>query len=513
MKNIFQPIILLAALLAAACAPEMTIDTSSLNATGGGTLTAVSDELLEAVIPSSGGTVSFTFTVNNDWTAELINDRADSWLYFGPTKGKKGTVKMAVSVQPNDSYDERSASIILKSDELTRTIRITQKQLDAVLVSASSLNVGEEGGTISLEIKANIPYTFRIDPSCLDWVRETSTKALNSRTLTFEISPNESFDRREGAILISNSIASGAVSETVRIYQDGATPRIILTKSEYVVSDKGEEITVEVRSNVNVKYSISEGWVSEVATKAMSTNTFVFSVEPNTSYDERTAAINFICSEKNLSETVSIIQMQKDAIVASPDIFSIESEGGDFSVKLGHNVDFTTSIDVPWITPVTTKGFVTDVLTFNIAENTSGAARDGCITFTSADNALSQKVIVKQASNLVPLTDIVGYGIYDISGDKPAPILIVDETCQYVCSTRKDGRMFRIQSFNGGYLTRISFPGSVSEGSFIQINVSPIGIDLPAEGAIDVEVQKISGQDIWLADESRNIGFIIAMED
>lgn len=509
MKNIFRPFVLLAALLSVTCVPEMNFDPSSLNATGGGTITAVSDELLDAVILSSGGTVSFEFTVNKDWTAELINDRADSWLNFSPTKGKKGTVKMSANAQPNDTYTERTASIILKSGDLTRTIRITQKQLDAILVSASSYNVGEEGRVVSVDVQSNISYDYHIDPSCADWVREVSTKAMTSRTLAFEIDLNESLDKREGAIIFS----SGEITETVRIYQDGATPRIILTQSEYVVSDKGEEITVEVRSNVNVEYSISERWVSEVATKAMSTNTFVFYVEPNASYDERSAAITFTCSERNLSETVSIIQLQKDAIVASPDVFSIGSEGGDFSVKLGHNVDFTTSIDVPWITPVTTKSFVTDVLTFNIAENTSGAAREGCITFTSADNALSQKIIVRQASNYVPLTDIVGYGIYDISGDKPAPILIVDETCQYACSTRADGRMFRIQSFNGGYITRISSPGTVSEGSSVQINVSAIGIDLPAEGTLDVVVQKISGTDIWLVDYSRNIGFIIAMED
>ena len=89
MKNIFRPFVLLAALLSVACVPEMNFDPSSLNATGGGTITAVSDELLDAVILSSGGTVSFEFTVNKDWTAELINDRADSWLNFSPTKERK----------------------------------------------------------------------------------------------------------------------------------------------------------------------------------------------------------------------------------------------------------------------------------------------------------------------------------------------------------------------------------------------------------------------------------------
>lgn len=69
MKNIFRPFVLLAALLSVACVPEMNFDPSSLNATGGGTITAVSDELLvrqdaiekwDGKLPTyTGGTIPF----------------------------------------------------------------------------------------------------------------------------------------------------------------------------------------------------------------------------------------------------------------------------------------------------------------------------------------------------------------------------------------------------------------------------------------------------------------------
>lgn len=687
MKTIFRTIIILMACVVASCAPEITFDKSSLGAPSGGSLTSVSDDTLEAIFTSEGGSATLSFSVNQDWTVEALNTRADNWCSFSPTGGKKGTFRMTVNVKPNDTYDERNASIILKSGELTRTIRVTQKQRDAVLLSASSFNIAEEGGTISLEVRANVSYSYQIDQSCASWVKEATTKGLDSRNLTFEISPNEEFSSREGAILFTGD---AGISETVKIYQDGATPRIILTQSEYAVSDKGEEIKVEVRSNVNVKYSISDDWISEVATKAMSTNTYIFAVKPNTTYDERTAFITFTNDEQGLSETVYVVQMQKDAIVVTPGSVNVDSDGGDITIKLGHNVDystaidvdwisktdtkaftteslsfhieanpsndnreghitftsadgsikqtvavlqaqknslvitetqktlgpaggsfdvvikanveftvegpgvswihkvdtkamttttlhytvdanttyesrsaeikvtsavagksetvyitqaqkdaivlgqsyynipsegdsfsvsvghnveFTTDIDVSWISAVTTKSYTTDILTFEVDENTTESSREGHITFTSADKSIVQVIDVIQDAPGHILTKLDVYGIYDVSGAKPVPIVEVDEDNQYACATRINRREFRIQSYYEGYVIYISLPKSVSEGQLLGIEVSSVGIGTVTEGSFTVKALQVSGSDIWLLDESRNIGYIIARED
>lgn len=72
--------------------------------------------------------------------------------------------------------------------------------------------------------------------------------------------------------------------------------------------------------------------------------------------------------------------------------------GGYISVIVGHNVDFSTSINVGWITQTCTKAFGTDTISFFVSENISGQDRVGEITFTSSDEKINQNVSVKQSA-------------------------------------------------------------------------------------------------------------------
>ncbi|MBE6287577.1 MAG: hypothetical protein E7099_05250 [Mediterranea massiliensis] len=344
---------------------------------------------------TDGGVNEISFTTSEAWSASVVNTRADGWLSINPTSGAAGNAKINVTTKPNDTPDDRSASIIIKAGTTSKTINVSQKQKDALTVTASKFEVGAEGGEVKIEVKANINFEYAIEESAKDWVTQANTRALKTSTLTFKVAANEETQKREAKI----TIKSGEFNETVTIYQAGSTPSIVISKNEYVVSADGEVINVEVTSNVDVKVEMPTGvdWISENKTRATSTNTYSFDVAPSQEYEQRSAEIRFTNKENGLSEVVKVVQVQKDAIVIAKNSYTVNNKGDQIEIEVGHNVDFNVEISSDWITQANTRAFTTDKLLFNIAENKTNDNREASITFTSTDGAISQVVKVYQA--------------------------------------------------------------------------------------------------------------------
>lgn len=357
---------------------------------------------------TDGGSNTITFTSSDPWTANVVNTRADNWCTISPTSGGAGSAKITVTTTANDTPDDRSASIIIKSGSTQKTIKVSQKQKDALTVTASTFEVAAEGGEVKIEVKANINFEYTIEDDAKDWVTPVTTRALKTSTLVFKVAENDNNKKREAKI----TIKSGEFNETVTIYQSGTEPTIVISKNEYVVSAEGEVINVEVKSNVDVSVELpaDAGWITENKTRATSTNTYSFDIAASQEYEQRSAEIRFTNKENNLSEVVKVIQAQKDAIVIARDSYTVENKGGQIEIEIGHNVEFDVSIDVDWINKANTRAFTTETLLFNVDENKTNDNREGTIKFTSKDGAISQVVKVYQAQEdalIISKKDIV----------------------------------------------------------------------------------------------------------
>ena len=342
-----------------------------------------------------GGEGTISFTASEAWSAEVINTRADSWVSIHPTSGGAGKATITVTTEPNDTPDDRSATIVIKSGTVEKTVKISQKQKDALTVTAATFEVGNEGGEIEVEVKANIDFEYEIDEAAKEWVEYKGTRAIETSTLTFAVAENDDVEKREAKI----HITSGEFDETITIYQAGAEPTLVISQSEYAVTSAGETIVVEVASNVDVTVELpaDADWISESTTRSVSTNTFYFDIAANEEYDQRTAEIKFSNTDKGLAEVVTIVQAQKDAIVIAEDSYSVGGQGDAIEIAVGHNVEFDIEIDVDWISQVQTRALETSTLIFNVAQNETDAERSGTITFTAKENdEISQVITVKQ---------------------------------------------------------------------------------------------------------------------
>ncbi|MBO4743653.1 MAG: BACON domain-containing protein [Bacteroidales bacterium] len=254
-------------------------------------------------VPVDGDVVSIKFETNIPWTVES----SQSWVTVSPSsgEGQEGEITVKASVIKNDSNDSRSAVVTIKAGTLSKAVNITQGQLDALDVNATSFEVGAEGGNVEIPVSANVSFEVEI-PAAIDWVSVVSTKAMTSSTVTLAVAPSYDTEARTANI----TIKAGDIKKPVSISQAAFEPYYDLLLPEGVGQFSGfgdgsplilpqdcTSYTIEVNTNLE-HYCYFAPWDSNLG-MAVETNDvgwikfeydadkIVFTLEPNDSYIPR----------------------------------------------------------------------------------------------------------------------------------------------------------------------------------------------------------------------------------
>jgi len=398
-----------------------------------------------------GGEQTISFTTNENWTLNVANTTSGAtWCTASATSGTKGSASVKFTVTENTDYEDRSVSVTIKSGTAAKTFTISQKSADALLVTTNKYEVGQEGGTIEIEVKANIDYKMEISEKAKDWITESSSRALATYKHKLDIAMNEDVEKREGEI----TFKSGDKVETVKVYQTGGAI-ILLSQNEYIVSDAGEAISVEIKSNVEFGVQMPDvDWITdEASSRGMSSHTLKYVVAPNEGYDNRSAEIIFYDRNSDLKDTLKVIQAQKDAIVISEKNISVAQKGGDIEVKINTNVDFEVQIplDATWITKTDSRALTEKVVYLKVEENTTEESRSTTIVITNTDSKVSDVVTITQQGKIEVVTldkagtlkDILGENYLDIISLKIIGPINGDDvnTLRHMLGFMKNGKL------------------------------------------------------------------------
>ena len=286
---------------------------------------------IQLLFSSAAGSESVSLKASKKWTASFTDDRAKDWCSLSLYNSGPGTATVKVSVKENTGYDERSASIAFECDDIKRTISVTQKQKDALLVSGSRFEIGKEGGLIEIEVKANIKFDYTVSEDSQAWIKPITTRGLSSSVVDFAIAPNEALAAREGEILFSG--ISG--TEKVKVYQDGESPAIILGTGEYRMGPEGGLLDIGLRSNMDLQVEVGpEGcdWIAQAGTKTLTERTHSFSVSRNHTRSARSGWIAFCSPGQNCSDTVLVVQ-DFQPILAQHDTLKASARGWTVSFE------------------------------------------------------------------------------------------------------------------------------------------------------------------------------------
>ena len=263
------------------------------------------------------------------------------------------------------------------------------------MLSKERYEVAKEGGEFSVEVMANVEVSVSVDEEASSWLTCVQSKGLSSETFHFKVLPNDGRSTRSGKIVFTG----GDLREEVTVYQIGV-PVLVLSDDLVNLTDKDESFSIDVTANVPYEVVMPEAdWITHVpSVKSMVTGTVEFAVKPNETYDAREAVIVIRGTDSELTESVKVVQSQKDAIVAGKSIIEVGVESGTFVLTVGSNVDYEVSVDSDWLRQVQTKAFVEEDLEFSFDANRDPVVREAVITLT--DGVLTQNVKVVQEARL-----------------------------------------------------------------------------------------------------------------
>ena len=148
---------------------------------------------VEVTIPTAGTDelaepVTFNFTANAAWTAEVKGENVLEWLSISPKKGEAGEASIKFTATANTAKENRTATLEINVEGLeTIVVPVVQLQKNAIDVNAdAAYTVSFKGGSVEIEVGHNVAYTYEVSA---DWLVET--KAYTTDKLTFTVAEQE----------------------------------------------------------------------------------------------------------------------------------------------------------------------------------------------------------------------------------------------------------------------------------------------------------------------------------
>ena len=349
----------------------------------------VSPESLE--FSANKGEEMLNVTSNTDW---VITKDAE-WITLDSDKGK-GLATIAAGVTENTSLTSRTGSITVSTSDgsVKKTVSVRQSGADVIFtIDKNEFNVAAVGESFSVKVTHNIGYKINSQP---EWVKQTDkANSGNVDTYTFTAEENTSTEAREGVIVFCND---NNVCVPVTVKQAGANATLSVSPAELTFTAKSESKAFSIASNTAWTATSSAPWAKINASSGSGNAQVVVSAEENTAITQRSATITIKTADGKATATVKVTQSAANVIFSvDKNEHSVAAAGGDFSVKVTHNIGYKINSQPEWVkqTGKVPSGN-TDTYTFTAEANTSTEAREGVIVFCN-DNNECVPVTVKQA--------------------------------------------------------------------------------------------------------------------
>lgn len=309
-----------------------------------------------------GGSVDLSFTTNVDWEITVESSaKSVDWVSVNPSSGKAGKHIVKVSVEPNESYENRVATMTLRAGELAESFTISQSFKEVLSVSVGSVALDASSQEFELTVNSNVEYEVEVSESGRGWIRQAEgTRAVpTDKVLRFSVDRNESLEPRKGSVVFSD----GKTSQTVEVTQEGAVPEI-----EFITMPPDRDLSGEGET-FDIGFESPEDWVAEVETpdggdwvsvtpasgKAGRSGVKVIVTE-NTKNERRTAKVVFrgktVKAELGVSQEAAKIEFSVDKSVVSLD----SNRAGEFWIGVTAGERWTVRSDCGWLHPDRTEG-------------------------------------------------------------------------------------------------------------------------------------------------------------
>ena len=229
---------------------------------GGGILTLTPNDIS---VGSEAGTAEIVVNSNFDFGIEMPNV---DWLQKVDASMTRAISSHVIkfNIAENKTYDDRSAVIRIfdKNSDLSETVKITQSQVNAIIIDGEkNYSFDENGGNLTVGLNSNVKYNIVING---DWIKESAaaaqTRALSKSSHTFDIAKLSGNEERTGTITFINEETK--TKEVVTVVQK---PMLRFASSNIELEEGNTEKLKYTNdlTNKNVKFSSSNEEIATVS--------------------------------------------------------------------------------------------------------------------------------------------------------------------------------------------------------------------------------------------------------
>jgi hypothetical protein len=155
----------------------------------------------------TAGTYKLTISCNDAWTVASNQ----SWCTVQPTSGT-GNGEVTVSVQENNTPEERSAVLTVTTEDISKQVNLLQQKVTTLNLSPSSIEASSTAGSYKLTITCNDAWTVTSDQS---WCTVLPTSGTDNGEVTISVQENITSNKRPAVL----TVTTGNISQQVNLLQ------------------------------------------------------------------------------------------------------------------------------------------------------------------------------------------------------------------------------------------------------------------------------------------------------
>ena len=321
--------------------------------------------------------------------------------------------------------------------------------------SDGNYNVEAEGGEVLLAVTTNLEYSVYIPKDARSWIFYEETRAVRSETVVLSVEPNDNTELRTATIELRD--AQGKALDKFNIIQkpkavEEEEPVFeIDAEGSYTIPAEGAEIKVNITTNLEYRVEVSEdakAWLSIGDTRAVRTETLIFTVAKNESDRERTATITIFNKDDEKVFEFRLTQKFNDKEDIPENIFfgldkesvTISPDGGSVDVIVYSNYKWEISGVSDWCTPSLKNGGANeDGQKVTFSADVAYDDKEATFWFRCADKQIkfvvSQKlkeVIIPDENNTFDITAEGGVAVISYQTSVDCDVIIPDEAQDWI---------------------------------------------------------------------------------
>ena len=262
-------------------------------------------------------------------------------------------------------------------------------------LSTKDLVFEAQGGELTFDITCNADWTITNES---DWCTLDMTSGKGNATVKVSTGVYEENEDRNTVL----TVKAGNTPQTLTVTQKHEDA-LILSKDKFDVPQAGDNITIELRSNIQCALAIPsrfQDWISESPSgKGMETKTFNLSIKENEEFETREGFV--IISGNDLKDTVHIFQVANErTLILTQDTYDVPAAGKTLDVELKTNVDYNMTIPdsvYSWIQKSYARALRTDKIQIEVRENKSYNNRQAVVIFQDRNSDLTDTLYIFQS--------------------------------------------------------------------------------------------------------------------